>query len=167
MRAGRLAEGRASRKFPPTIVLSTKPDMRVRQEEIFGPILPIIPYEHAEEAIAHVNRGERPLALYWFGADGSARDRVLRRTISGGVTVNDCLLHIAQEHQPFGGVGASGMGAYHGEWGFRRFSKEKPVFHRGRVSATPLLQPPYGPRFRASPGAAAPLLLSCSIDRAA
>ena len=72
------------------------------------------------------------------------RDRILRETISGGVTINDCLLHIAQEHQPFGGVGASGMGTYHGEWGFRTFSKEKAIFYRPRVSAAALLQPPYG-----------------------
>jgi coniferyl-aldehyde dehydrogenase len=75
------------------------------------------------------------------------RERVLQETVSGGVTVNDCLLHIAQEHQPFGGVGASGTGAYHGEWGFRRFSQLKPVFHQSRASGTSLLYPPYGATF--------------------
>ncbi len=147
MRAKRGSEEEASRKFPPCLVLSTTEEMRVRQEEIFGPILPVIPYDRTEEAIAHVNGHDRPLALYWFGRAREARDRILRETISGGVTINDCLLHIAQERQPFGGVGASGMGAYHGEWGFRRFSKEKPVFHRKRLSPTVLLQPPYGKRF--------------------
>ena len=147
MRVEDLSDWKALRKFPPCLVLSTKDEMRVRQEEIFGPILPVIPYDHADEAIAYVNGRDRPLALYWFGADRHARDRILRETISGGVTINDCLLHLAQEHQPFGGVGASGMGAYHGEWGFRTFSKEKPVFYRSRVSATVLLQPPYGRTF--------------------
>lgn len=146
-RVEEISAWKALRKFPPCLVLSTTDEMRVRQEEIFGPILPVIPYDQADEAIAHVNGRDRPLALYWFGADRHARDRILRETISGGVTINDCLLHLAQEHQPFGGVGASGMGAYHGEWGFRTFSKEKPVFNRGRVSATVLLQPPYGRTF--------------------
>ena len=144
MRVEDISDWKALRKFPPCLVLSTTDEMRVRQEEIFGPILPVIPYDQADEAIAYVNSRDRPLALYWFGTDREARDRILRETISGGVTINDCLLHIAQEHQPFGGVGASGMGAYHGEWGFRTFSKEKPVFYRPRVSATALLQPPYG-----------------------
>jgi coniferyl-aldehyde dehydrogenase len=135
------------RKFPPCLVLSTTDEMWVRQEEIFGPILAVIPYDQEDEAIAYVNGRDRPLALYWFGADRHARDRILQETVSGGVTINDCLLHLAQEHQPFGGVGASGMGAYHGKWGFRTFSKEKPVFNRGRVSATVLLQPPYGRKF--------------------
>jgi coniferyl-aldehyde dehydrogenase len=146
-RAGQIAEWKALRKFPPCLILATTDEMLVRQEEIFGPILPVIPYDHANDAIAHVNGRDRPLALYWFGTDAAARERVLYETISGGVTINDCLLHIAQEHQPFGGVGPSGMGAYHGEWGFRTFSKEKPVFYRRRVSGTALLQPPYGRTF--------------------
>jgi coniferyl-aldehyde dehydrogenase len=144
MRVEDISGWKALKKLPPCLVLSTTDEMQVRQEEIFGPILPVIPYDQADEAIAYVNSRDRPLALYWFGTAREARDRILRETISGGVTINDCLLHIAQEHQPFGGVGASGMGAYHGEWGFRTFSKEKPVFYRPRVSATALLQPPYG-----------------------
>ena len=144
MRVEDISGWKALRKFPPCLVLSTTDEMQVRQEEIFGPILPVIPYDQADEAIAYVNSRDRPLALYWFGTAREPRDRILRETISGGVTINDCLLHIAQEHQPFGGVGASGMGAYHGEWGFRTFSKEKPVFYRPRLSATALLQPPYG-----------------------
>lgn len=142
-----LSVWKALRKFPPCLVLSSTGEMRVRQEEIFGPILPVITYDQTDEAIAYVNSRDRPLALYWFGTDRHARDRFLQETISGGVTINDCLLHLAQEHQPFGGVGESGMGAYHGEWGFRTFSKEKPVFYRPRVSATVLLQPPYGRTF--------------------
>jgi coniferyl-aldehyde dehydrogenase len=146
-RADRLEEWKAARKLPPCLVLATTDDMLIRREEIFGPILPVIPYERAEEAISFVIDHDRPLALYWFGTDREARDRVLRHTVSGGVTVNDCLVHIAQEHQPFGGVGASGTGSYHGEWGFRTFSKEKPIFYRSRLSGLDLLLPPYGPAF--------------------
>ena len=146
-RTDRLEEWKAARKLPPCLVLATSDDMLLCQEEIFGPILLIIPYERIDEAIAFVNDHDRPLALYWFGTDREARDRVLRHTISGGVTVNDCLLHIAQEHQPFGGVGASGTGSYHGEWGFRTFSKEKPIFYQSRLSGLDLLLPPYGPAF--------------------
>jgi coniferyl-aldehyde dehydrogenase len=135
------------RKFPPCIVLSTSTEMLVRREEIFGPILPVVTYDSPDEAITLVNAADRPLALYWFGTDARIRERILRETVSGGVTVNDCLLHVAQENLPFGGVGASGIGAYHGEWGFRTFSKTKPVFHRGGVSGAGLLQPPYGRRF--------------------
>jgi coniferyl-aldehyde dehydrogenase len=153
-KGGRIVRGvteasawKALRKFPPCVVLSTSDDMRLREEEIFGPILPVIPYNQPDEAIAYVNAHDRPLALYWFGTDRATRERIITETISGGVTINDCLLHIAQENQPFGGVGASGMGAYHGEWGFRTFSKEKPVFHRPRVSGSGLLTPPYGRSF--------------------
>ena len=141
------AAGKALRKFPPCVVRDTTDDMLVRQEEIFGPILPIVAAETPDDAIAFVNAGDRPLALYWFGTDAAARDRVLGGTVSGGVTVNDCLLHLAQENQPFGGVGASGTGAYHGEWGFRTFSKDKPVFYRPGLSGLDMLLPPYGATF--------------------
>lgn len=136
------------RKFPPTLMLDTQPDMRVMQEEIFGPVLPIVTFDgDVDEAIAFVNQRDRPLALYWYGRDNRNRDRVLERTVSGGVTVNDCIWHFGQESQPFGGVGASGMGAYHGEWGFRAFSKEKPVFLQARLNGIGLLYPPYGKTF--------------------
>ncbi len=133
-----------SRKLAPTIVIGAPPTTRLMREEIFGPLLPIVEYGEVDEAIAYVNRGERPLALYWFGRDAARRARVLSETIAGGVTVNDCLLHFVQEGQPCGGVGASGVGAYHGEWGFRTFSKLKPVFHQSDWSGFPLLRPPYG-----------------------
>jgi coniferyl-aldehyde dehydrogenase len=133
-----------SRKLAPTIVIGAPQTSRLMREEIFGPLLPIVEYERIDDAIAYVNRGERPLALYWFGRDAARRARVLRETIAGGVTVNDCMLHFAQEGQPFGGVGASGVGAYHGEWGFQTFSKLKPVFHQSNWSGFPLLRPPYG-----------------------
>ncbi len=133
-----------SRKLAPTIVIGAPPTTRLMREEIFGPLLPIVEYGEVDDAIAYVNRGERPLALYWFGRDAARRERVLGETIAGGVTVNDCLLHFVQEGQPCGGVGASGVGAYHGEWGFRTFSKLKPVFHQSDWSGFPLLRPPYG-----------------------
>jgi coniferyl-aldehyde dehydrogenase len=143
MRVDRLSDWKSWKKLPPCLVLSPANDMLVSQEEIFGPILPVVAYDREEDAIAFVNARERPLALYWFGTDAKARERVLRETVSGGVTINDCLLHLAQENQPFGGVGGSGMGVYHGEWGFRTFSKDKPVYFRPRLSATVLTQPPY------------------------
>ncbi len=137
----------ATRKMPPTLVSNADPGLRLMREEIFGPVLPILEYTGIDEAIDHVNRADRPLALYWFGRDAGNRERILRETIAGGVTINDCMLHLVQENQPFGGVGASGMGAYHGEWGFRTFSKEKPVFLQSRLSAGSLLRPPYGKTF--------------------
>lgn len=135
------------RKQPPVLVLGATPEMKLMQEEIFGPILPVLGYDRIEEAISYINRHDRPLALYWFGADSASRDKVLNQTISGGVTLNDCIWHIAQEDQPFGGVGASGTGSYHGEWGFRTFSKEKPVFTQPRLNGMFLMYPPYGKTF--------------------
>ena len=140
-------EAPADRRLVPTLLLGTTPDMTVMREEIFGPLLPIVPYGHVSEAIAQVNAGDRPLALYWFGEDRAAREDVLARTVAGGVTVNDCIWHLGQEEQPFGGVGASGMGAYHGVWGFNTFSKLKPVFLQARFAGTRLFHPPYGRTF--------------------
>ncbi|CAN7298506.1 coniferyl aldehyde dehydrogenase [Mesorhizobium amorphae] len=139
--------GDTDRKMLPTLIRNASEDLRLMREEIFGPVLPIIEYAKVDDAIEHVNRAERPLALYWFGRDSGNRQRVMRETIAGGVTVNDCMLHLVQERQPFGGVGASGMGAYHGEWGFRTFSKEKPIFLQSKLSAGALLRPPYGKTF--------------------
>jgi coniferyl-aldehyde dehydrogenase len=132
------------RKFPPHMLLGVTDDMRVMQEEIFGPLLPVFGYKDAGEPIAYINAHDRPLALYWFGNDNAARDDVLARTVSGGVTVNDCLFHFVQINQPMGGVGASGTGAYHGEWGFRTLTKLKPVFYRSRFNRLADLYPPYG-----------------------
>lgn len=137
----------ATRKIAPTLISNADPNLRLMREEIFGPVLPILEYAEIGDAIDHVNRADRPLALYWFGRDAGNRQRILHETIAGGVTINDCMLHLVQENQPFGGVGASGMGAYHGEWGFRTFSKEKPVFLQSRLSAGGLLRPPYGRTF--------------------
>jgi len=138
------AAWKGARKFPPTIVVGATSDMAIMQEEIFGPVLPVIGYREAAEPIAFVNGRDRPLALYWFGKDEAAREAVLSRTVSGGVTVNDCLFHITQVNQPFGGVGPSGTGAYHGEWGFNAFSKLKPVFYRSPFNRLADLYPPYG-----------------------
>jgi coniferyl-aldehyde dehydrogenase len=132
------------RKFPPTIVVGATADMTIMQEEIFGPVLPVIGYKDAKEPVSYINKHDRPLALYWFGKDDAARDEVLARTVSGGVTVNDCLFHFTQVNQPMGGVGASGTGAYHGEWGFRALSKLKPVFYRSPFNRLADLYPPYG-----------------------
>jgi coniferyl-aldehyde dehydrogenase len=134
----------AVRKFPPTVILGATPEMKAMQEEIFGPILPVVNCAGTKEAVSFINGRDRPLALYWFGSNDAARDEVLSRTVSGGVTVNDCLFHFTQINQPMGGVGASGIGAYHGEWGFRTFSKLKPIFYRSRFNRFADLYPPYG-----------------------
>ncbi|RWA66067.1 coniferyl aldehyde dehydrogenase [Mesorhizobium sp.] len=139
--------GVTDRKMAPVLVRNPGETLRLMREEIFGPVLPILEYGTVDDAIEYVNRGERPLALYWFGKDSANRQRVMRETVAGGVTVNDCMMHLVQERQPFGGVGESGMGAYHGEWGFRTFSKEKPIFVQSRLSAGGLLRPPYGRTF--------------------
>jgi coniferyl-aldehyde dehydrogenase len=134
----------ATRKVAPTLVLDPTDDMLCMQEEIFGPVLPVRTYEKLDEAIAYVNDHPRPLALYCFSNDGKTVDRVLGETISGGVTINETMLHVAQEDLPFGGVGASGMGHYHAREGFETLSKKKPVFHQSRINTTGLLRPPYG-----------------------
>lgn len=141
------ADTPGDRRLVPHLLLGVNDQMAVMQEEIFGPLLPIVPYEREEDAIAYVRAHDRPLALYWFGRDGAAQQRVLEQTHAGGVTVNDCIWHLGQEEQPFGGVGASGMGSYHGEWGFRTFSKEKPVFVQSPLAGTKLFHPPYGATF--------------------
>lgn len=145
--ANELFEDSQTRKFPPTLVINPSPETKLMREEIFGPVLPILEYDGLDEAIAHVRAGDHPLALYWFGKDAASRERILRQTLAGGVTINDCLWHFVQEDQPCGGVGASGMGAYHGEWGFNTFSRLKPVFHQARLGGGALLRPPYGATF--------------------
>src|ERR1019366_4375521 len=131
------------RKLAPTLVLDPTDEMMVMQEEIFGPVLPVVTYQSLDEAIDYVNDHPRPLALYFFSHDKQATDRVLNETISGGVTVNETMLHVAQDDLPFGGIGPSGMGAYHAHEGFESFSKNKPVFRQARVNTTGLLRPPY------------------------
>ena len=137
----------AERKFQPTLLVGVSDGMAVMEEEIFGPVLPIVPYDTLDEALAYINARPRPLALYWFGRNGARRDHVLRSTHSGGVTINDACWHVCQENLPFGGVGASGMGAYHGEHGFRTFTNEKAVLHQATLNGFGLFRPPYGRRF--------------------
>ncbi|MBT9552040.1 MAG: coniferyl aldehyde dehydrogenase [Hydrogenophaga sp.] len=137
----------SGRQMNPALVFNAQPGQRLMTEEIFGPILPVLPYDRLDDAIASINAGPRPLALYWFGSDTAARDHVLQHTVSGGVTVNDTLLHIAHENLPFGGVGESGWGAYHGETGFLRFTQQKPVLVQSRFAMGSLFYPPYGQRF--------------------
>ncbi len=141
--AGEAAQA-GTRKMTPVVLLDVNDGMRVMQEEIFGPLLPVLPVRDLDAAIDYVNAHPRPLALYWFGRSPADRDRVLQQTLSGGVTINDTLLHVAQDNLPFGGVGPSGMGAYHGQAGFDLFSKLRPVFSQSRFAGTRLLQPPYG-----------------------
>jgi acyl-CoA reductase-like NAD-dependent aldehyde dehydrogenase len=136
-----------TRKLPPLALLGVSDDMRVMQDEIFGPLLPVLPYADLDAAIAYVNSHPRPLALYHFENDSVRRDRVLEETVAGGVTVNDTILHIAQENLPFGGVGPSGMGHYHGIEGFKTFTKQKAVFYQSRLNGMSLFNPPYGALF--------------------
>jgi coniferyl-aldehyde dehydrogenase len=137
-------EGTATRKMAPALVLDPTEEMMVMQEEIFGPVLPVVTYQSLDEAIAYVNDRPRPLALYLFSNDRDTIDRVLTGTISGGVTVNETMLHVTQDDLPFGGIGPSGMGAYHAKEGFDSFTKKKPVFRQSRINTTGLLRPPYG-----------------------
>jgi len=132
-----------SRKIPPALVLDPPETLAVMREEIFGPILPVKSYSSVEEAIRYINHRPRPLALYLFTRDAGLIDTILTQTTSGGVCVNDTLLHVAAEDLPFGGVGASGMGHYHAEEGFDTFSKLKPVFVRGWFGLGRTLRPPY------------------------
>jgi coniferyl-aldehyde dehydrogenase len=139
-------------KMPLYLVRNPSDDMKVMQEEIFGPILPIKTYERVEEAIGYVNAHDRPLGLYYFGNDDAEQRQVLDRTISGGVTVNDVVFHVSMEDLPFGGVGPSGMGSYHGADGFKTFSHAKSIYRQPKVNVSKLagLMPPYGKAAKAS-----------------
>ena len=136
------------RKIPPTLVLGATDEMSVMQEEIFGPVLPVRTYSALDGAIAEINARPRPLALYYFGEDGAESDALLARTHSGGVSINDVILHFSMDDLPFGGVGPSGMGAYHGHRGFLEFSHEKAVFKQTASEVIAMLRPPYGDAFR-------------------
>ena len=142
--------GAGARPFEPIALINVPPEARILHEEIFGPILPIITIADTSEAIAYVNNKPNPLALYWFGKDKKNMKRVLNETRSGGVTINDTLLHITIEDLPFGGVGASGMGSYHGKAGFDTFSHQKSIlevrgfFGLNLFKGTKTARPPYG-----------------------
>ncbi len=135
------------RQMAPVLVFDVPADAKLMQEEIFGPVLPVVPYDSVDQAINYINARARPLALYWFGEDTAVRDTVLARTVSGGVSINDTLMHIAHENLPFGGIGESGWGSYHGEAGFLRLTMQKPVLVQSRWARGDLFYPPYGKRF--------------------
>ncbi len=132
-------------KIPPTLVLDPSDDLDVMKDEIFGPVMPVKRYKDVTEAFDYINDHARPLGLYYFGNDSAEEKQVLTRTTSGGVTTNDVIMHVAQEDLPFGGVGPSGMGSYHGVDGFRRFSHAKAVFKQTAVNVAEMagLRPPY------------------------
>lgn len=132
------------RRIPLHLVLGVTPTMRIAREELFGPILPIIPYEHFDDVVKYVLHGPRPLAMYYFGHDQTESDRLRRETHAGGMTINDWGWHVFQNDLPFGGIGASGMGSYHGVEGFRALSHSKSVFKERRIFPVHLFHPPYG-----------------------
>ena len=135
-------------RLAPALVCDPPDDVRLMHEEIFGPLLPVVAYDDIEQALDFIRARPRPLALYWFDHDRHRTRDALLRTHAGGVTVNDTLIHFAQEGLPFGGVGSSGMGHYHGRWGFDTFSKLKPVLFQSRLSGIGLAAPPYRGRTR-------------------
>jgi coniferyl-aldehyde dehydrogenase len=139
-------------KMPLYLVRNPSDDMKVMQDEIFGPVLPVKTYERVEDAVAYVNAKDRPLGLYYFGEDAGETRTVLDKTISGGVTVNDVIFHVSVEELPFGGVGPSGMGAYHGHDGFKTFSHAKSIYTQPKMDIAKLagLLPPYGDKTRAT-----------------
>ena len=136
----------SAHKIAPTLLIDPPEDSAVMQEEIFGPVMPIKSYDSLDETLDYVNSHDRPLGLYYFGTDQQETQQVLNQTTSGGVTLNDVVMHVAQEDLPFGGVGPSGMGAYHGEDGFRTFSHAKAVFKQATFNPAEKLglRPPYG-----------------------
>lgn len=145
-----LGEGESdpeARKIPPYLVVDPVDDMLLMQEEIFGPILPVKPYDDLDEVIAYINDNERPLALYLYSNDTAVQDRVIHNTMSGGMCLNDSMLHVGQHDMPFGGIGNSGMGHYHGVEGFNEFSKLRPIFKQAKKSGILAMAPPYGEGF--------------------
>jgi coniferyl-aldehyde dehydrogenase len=142
------APDETARRIPPTLVRNVDENMALMQEEIFGPILPIKTYRHLNEVVDYINARPRPLALYLFTNDRQQQERIVNQTMSGGVSINDCAMHVAQHDMPFGGVGNSGMGQYHGKEGFMEFSKLRPVFRQAkRPLGAAFLSPPYGKMF--------------------
>ncbi|KZZ50425.1 MAG: coniferyl aldehyde dehydrogenase [Saccharospirillaceae bacterium] len=133
-----------TRKMPLHIVENGNDDMKVLQEELFGPILPIVTYQSLDEAIDYINDRDRPLALYLFSYDKTTQEKILSHTHAGGVSINDTLMHIAQDDMPFGGIGPSGMGHYHGKEGFIALSKAKAVHKKGKYNSGKFIYPPYG-----------------------
>jgi coniferyl-aldehyde dehydrogenase len=133
-------------RIAPAAIVDPGEGLAVMRDEIFGPLLPVLPYDELKDAIAFVNAQPSPLALYWFDDDSARAARALRDTHAGGVCINETLVHLAQDELPFGGVGPSGMGHYHGKWGFDTFSKLMPVFRQSRFNGMGLFTPPYRSR---------------------
>ncbi|MBB3168571.1 coniferyl aldehyde dehydrogenase [Simiduia aestuariiviva] len=133
-----------TRRMVPLLVTQVDRTMTLMQEEIFGPVLPLLPYDSLDEAIEYINAGDRPLALYYFGFNKACQQKILSHTHSGGVVFNETMLHVAVDDLPFGGVGASGMGHYHGKEGFITFSKPKAVLFKPKFNGMSFLYPPYG-----------------------
>jgi len=125
-------------------VEDTKEEMTIRQDEIFGPLLPILTYDKLEEALTYIKERPRPLALYYFGPSKAEQNYILETTHAGGVTINNTLVHVAQDDMPFGGVGDSGIGGYHGHEGFLTFSHGKSVHVRGPINSSKFIYPPHG-----------------------
>jgi coniferyl-aldehyde dehydrogenase len=144
-----LFEGRTQdderHRLGPAVVVEPKRELGVMRDEIFGPLLPVLPYDDVEKAIDFINAQPSPLAMYWFDEDRKRTEWALKESHAGGMCVNETLMHVAQEELPFGGVGPSGMGHYHGEWGFETFSKLTPVFKQSRFNGMNLFMPPYKP----------------------
>ncbi|HEC53550.1 hypothetical protein LCGC14_0200180 [marine sediment metagenome] len=133
-----------TRIMPPTLVLDVNDDMKLMQDEIFGPLLPIVPYDSLDEALNYIADRPRPLALYYFGYDKAEQQRMMEQTHAGGMCINDTIFHVAQDDMPFGGIGASGMGHYHGHEGFLTLSKAKGVYIKQRFNGSRPIYPPYG-----------------------
>lgn len=142
------ARDERTHRMAPTLLVAPDPALTLMREEIFGPLLPVLPYDTPDQALALINELPHPLALYWFDNDRARAEDALRRTHVGGACLNDTLLHFAQDELPFGGVGASGMGHYHGQWGFDALSKLTPVFRQSRLNGMALFMPPYRPLVR-------------------
>jgi coniferyl-aldehyde dehydrogenase len=136
-----------NRKIPPHVVLDSNDDMIIMQDEIFGPLLPVKVYNSIDEVILYINQHERPLALYLYTNDKEIEQQVIYNTLSGGMCINDSVFHVVQHDMPFGGIGNSGMGHYHGKEGFIEFSKLRPIFKQGKKSAILAMAPPYGKTF--------------------
>lgn len=137
--------GVQDRRFSPTLIVGASDDMMAMREEVFGPVLPIVGYDSLDEVLVKIRSGPRPLALYYFGQDDETARKVLDGSVSGGVTINDVMTHVFPEDLPFGGVGASGMGSYHGKAGFLTFSHARSIYRQSQTQeAVMLLRAPYG-----------------------
>ena len=130
------------------LILNCNEDMEIMKQEIFGPLLPVIFVPSVDEGINYVNSHDNPLALYLFGNNSEENDKWIKKTKSGGITINDCLLHVAQNNLPFGGVGKSGYGHYHGIWGFKNFSNQKSIFIQSKINVVSFFMPPYRKIFK-------------------